>query len=153
MLPRDVLDRLTGESGNDTWEPVIHLPTVDANGYPRVCLLSRAELAAGRDDAGDDLIGCVVRARHTVANLRRDGKGLLAVVGGEAAHYVRLRVRDTVEAGDGSERVAVAFAAAGAEADTLGIPLRPMMFRASARVRQADRSDSNPLLLRRLGFG
>jgi hypothetical protein len=49
--------------------------------------------------------------------------------------------------------VAVAFDVAGAEADTLGIPLRPMMFHSSSRVRHFEHWDDNREFLERLGFG
>lgn len=162
MLPAEVRDLLSGEPGDDVWEPVAHLLTTGNDGFPRVCLLSRAELAARQDG-----IGCVVRATHTIANLRRDGKALLVVTGERAAHYVRLRVRTILGAdrgpaggndGDGGnggdrERVAVAFDVAGAETDTLGIPLRPMMFHSSSRVRHLEHWDDNRAFLERLGFG
>jgi hypothetical protein len=148
VLPAEVSGLLAGEPADDAWETVAHLLTADDDGYPRVCLLSRAELAAG-----DDAVGCVVRARHTIANLRRDGQALLAVTGELTAHYVRLRARQFLAAQDGSGRTAVAFDVTGARADTLGIPLRPMMFRASSRVRQLEHWDSNREFLERLGFG
>jgi hypothetical protein len=71
-----------------------------------------------------------VRATHTIANLRRDGKALLVVTGERAAHYARLRVQTT-----------------------LGIPLRPMMFHSSSRVRHLEHWDDNREFLERLGFG
>ncbi|MGH3164643.1 MAG: hypothetical protein ACRDN0_01970 [Trebonia sp.] len=176
MLPPEVSELLAGEPGDDAWEPVAHLLTTDEDGYPRVCLLSRAELATSSGTgsgtgtgtgtgtglrsgsrlgsgtgAGD--VGCVVRARHTVANLRRDGRALLMVTSDVAAHYVRLRAREMLQADDGSGRAAVAFDVTGAQADSLGIPLRPMMFRASARVRHLEHWDSNREFLERLGFG
>ena len=156
MLPAEVRELLSGEPGDDAWEPVAHLLTTGDDGFPRVCLLSRAELAASQDG-----VGCVVRAAHTIANLRRDGKALLVVTGERAAHYVRLRARTIIGAargpaggndGDGG-RVAVAFDVTGAEADTLGIPLRPMMFRSSSRVRHLEHWDDNREFLERLGFG
>jgi hypothetical protein len=153
ILPAEVRELLAGQPGEDTWEPVAQLLTTDADGYPRVCLLSRAELAAGEDPAGGDAVGCVMRATHTLANLRRDARALLLVTGADAAHYVRLRAREILDAGDGSGRAAVAFEVAGARADSLGIPLRPMTFRASARVRHLEQWDTNREFLARLGFG
>ena len=82
MLPPEVRALLAGEPDDGAWEPVAHLLTVDDDGFPRVCLLSRAELAAG-----EDTVSCVVRARHTIANLRRTGQALLVVAGGEAGRY------------------------------------------------------------------
>jgi hypothetical protein len=147
VLPAEVRGLLAGEPGDDTWEPVAHLLTTGDDGFPRVCLLSRAELAT-RADA----IGCVVRARHTIANLHRDGLAVLAVTGEQAAYYIRLRTQTILDADDGSGRAAIAFDIDGVRADTLGIPLRPMMFRASSRVRHLEQWDSNREFLERLGF-
>ena len=122
---------------------------MDDDGFPRVCLLSRAELAAGERAAGEDTVSCVVRARHTIANLRRTGQGLLVVAGGEAAYYVRLRVLATLAEAAGG-RLAAAFAVIAAEQDTLGVPLRPMAFRASAALRSYERWDENRALLERV---
>ena len=44
----------------------------------------------------------------------------------------------------------MAFAVDGTEDDTLGIPLRPMMFQSSSYVRDRERWDDNRALLRRL---
>ena len=137
---------LAGEPGDDAWEPIAHLLTTDDDGYPRVCLLSRAELAT----AGTDAAGCVVRARRTIANLRRDGQALLVVTGEQAAHYIRLRVRTILGSEDGTGRAAIAFDVTGAQADALGVPLRPMTFRASAALRSYERWDENRALLERV---
>lgn len=149
MLPPEVRGLLAGEPGDDAWEPIAHLLTTDDDGYPRVCLLSRAELAT----AGTDAAGCVVRARHTIANLRRDGQALLVVTGEQAAHYIRLRVRTILGSEDGTGRAAIAFDVTGAQADALGVPLRPMTFRASSAIRDLEQWDGNREFLERLGFG
>ncbi|HEX6452920.1 MAG TPA: hypothetical protein VF060_26115 [Trebonia sp.] len=148
MLPAEVRELLAGEPGDDTWEPVAHLLTTGDDGFPRVCLLSRAELATSAD-----AVGCVLRARHTIANLRRDGLAVLAVTGEQAAYYVRLRARTILDTDDGSGRAAIAFDVDDTQADTLGIPLRPMMFRASSRVRHLEQAGANREFLERLGFG
>jgi hypothetical protein len=144
VLPAEVSALLAGEPEDGAWEPVAHLLTVDDDGFARVCLLSRAELAAG-----EDTVSCVVRARHTIANLRRTRQGLLVVAGGEAAYYVRLRVLATLEEAAGG-RLAVALAVVAAEHDTLGVPLRPMTFRASAALRSDEQWDGNRALLGRV---
>jgi hypothetical protein len=144
VLPPEVRALLAGEPDDGAWEPVAHLLTVDDDGYPRVCLLSRGELAAA-----EDTVSCVVRARHTIANLRRTGQGLLVVAGGEAAYYLRLRVLATLEEAAGG-RLATAFAVVAAEHDTLGVPLRPMTFRASAALRSYEQWDGNRALLERV---
>ena len=151
VLPPEVRALLAGQPDDSAWEPVAHLLTTDDDGFPRVCLLSRAELAAGELAAGADTVSCVVRARHTIANLRRTGQGLLAVAGGEAAYYVRLRVLATLaEAEAEGRRLAATFAMVAVEQDTLGVPLRPMTFRASAALRSYERWDENRALLERV---
>jgi hypothetical protein len=161
VLPPEVRALLAGQPDDSAWEPVAHLLTTDDDGFPRVCLLSRAELTAGElaadelaaDElaAGADTVSCVVRARHTIANLRRTGQGLLAVAGGEAAYYVRLRVLATLaEAEAEGRRLAATFAVVAVEQDTLGVPLRPMTFRASAALRSYERWDENRALLERV---
>lgn len=145
MLGDEVVDLLAGDAADDGWESVFHLLTADPDSYPRVCLLSRAELAAD-----GDTVRCVLRARRTIANVRRDGNAVLVVVGGHSAHYVRLRARFLVEESGNGGGIAVAFTAGTDEEDTLGIPLRPMMFWASSDLRQRERSDDNRVLLGRL---
>jgi hypothetical protein len=145
MLPAEVLDQLGGDAAADAWEPVFLLLTVGPDGYSRVCQLSRAVIEA---DPGGVVRG-VLRARRTIANLRRDRRGQLVVVGGEATYYLSLRAGTTLEEDDG-ETLAVSFTVEATETDTLGIPLRPMMFQSSAYVRDRERWDDNRALLRRL---
>lgn len=144
MLSDEVAGLLVGDAAEDAWEAAFHLLTVDPDGYPRVCLLSKAELAAD-----GYVIRCVLRARRTIANVRRDGRAVLTAVGPQAAHYVRLQAQVIVE-DSGSGGTGVRFMVTAEEADTLGIPLRPMTFRASAYVRDRERWDENRALLDRL---
>jgi hypothetical protein len=145
MLPAEVLELVGGDAAADAWEPVFLLLTVGPDGYSRVCQLSRAEIEA--DPAG--VVRGVLRARRTIANLRRDGRGQLVVVGGEATYYLNLRAATTLEEDDGTT-LAVSFAVEATETDTLGIPLRPMMFQSSAYVADRERWDDNRVLLARL---
>ena len=145
MLPAEVLELLGADAAADAWEPVFLLLTVGPDGYSRVCQLSRAEIEA---DPGGVVRG-VLRARRTIANLRRDGRGQLVVVGGQSAYYLILQAGATLEEDDG-RTLAVSFAVASTETDTLGIPLRPMMFQSSAYVRDRERWDDNRALLGRL---
>ncbi|HEY6499907.1 MAG TPA: hypothetical protein VIZ20_10810 [Streptosporangiaceae bacterium] len=145
MLPAEVLGLLSGDAAEDAWEPVFLLLTVGADGYPQVCQLSRAEIEA----APPGVVRVVIRARRTIASLRRDGRGRLVVVGGQSAYYLSLRAGATLAEDDG-RTLAVSFAVEATEADTLGIPLRPMMFQSSAYVRDRERWDDNRALLGRL---
>ena len=122
MLPSVVAALLGGDAAEDTWEPVFLLLTVGSDGYARVCQLSRAEVevSPGRDRA--DVIRAVIRARRTIANLRRDGRGLLIVTGGQSAYYLRMRAVAVLEE-DGGGTLAVAFAVDGIE-ERLEVHLR-----------------------------
>ena len=145
MLPAEVLGLLSGDAAEDAWEPVFLLLTVGADGYPQVCQLSRAEIEA----APPGVVRVVIRARRTITSLRRDGRGRLVVVGGQSAYYLSLRAGATLAEDDG-RTLAVSFAVEATEADTLGIPLRPMMFQSSAYVRDRERWADNRALLNRL---
>ena len=149
MLPSEVAALLAGGAAEDAWEPVFLLLTVGFDGYAQVCQLSRAEIEAGQGRGGADVIRGVVRARRTIGNLRRDGRGLLVVVGSQSAYYLRLQTATVLEE-DGGRTLAVSFAVDGAQDDTLGIPLRPMMFQSSWYVRDRERWDDNQALLGRL---
>jgi hypothetical protein len=144
VLPADVAEVLSG-SAQDGWEPVFLMLTVGSDGYSQVCLLSRQEL-----ELSGEVICCVVRARRTVANIRRDGQALLVVAGDEAAHYLRLKVVTVVEEQAGGTALGAAFAVTGSESDTLGVPLRPMMYHLSPRIREIERWDDGRALLRKL---
>jgi hypothetical protein len=149
MLPGEVAGLLRGGAAEDAWEPAFQLLTVGSDGYARVCQLSRAEIEVGRGRHDAEVIRAVIRAGRTIANLRRDGRALLVVVGGQSAYYLRLRTA-TVLAEDGGRTLAVTFAVDGADDDTLGIPLRPMMFQSSSYIRERERWDDNRALLGRL---
>lgn len=89
QVPRAVSDDLRGEPDVGTAdEPVYLLLTSDADGQPRVCLLSRAQLAAE-----GDTIRAVVYSTGTKANLDRSGIASLVHVREGAAHYCALAVR------------------------------------------------------------
>jgi hypothetical protein len=144
-VPPGVAALLAGTPEDGAWEAVLPLLTVDPDGYPRVCLLSRAEV-----EVAGDALRCVVRSRRTTANLRRDGRALLLAVDGVSAHYLHLSLRREAAGADDRAALAVEFAVAAAEEDSRDTPLRPMTFLAGAAVREADRTDRNPGILSRL---
>jgi hypothetical protein len=144
ILPSEVVRLLHGAAAEDAWEPIFLLLTTSQNGYAQVCQLSRAEI-----ETGDDVVRVIVRARRTIVNLNRDGQALLVVVGGQSAHYLKLRLTMTLAEDDG-RTLAVSFAVDDVEEDTLGISLRPMMFHASSSLRRRERWDENHALLGRL---
>jgi hypothetical protein len=144
-VPPGVAALLAGTPSDGRWEAVLPLLTVDPDGYPRVCLLSRAEV----EPAGD-AVRCVVRSRRTTANLLRDGRALLLAVDGVSAHYLRLALRRSVAGPDDPAALAVEFAVLSHEEDSRDTPLRPMTFLAGEAVREADHTDRNPTILSRL---
>ena len=87
-VPSEIQDELSGEPAvGSTDEPAYLLLTTDAGGAPYVCMLSRAQLAAG-----DDTIMAVVHSAGTAANLQRSGVACLVVVAAGAAFYCTLTV-------------------------------------------------------------
>lgn len=118
--PPDVVAMLAGRPAAGTWEPMFPLLTVDDSGFPHVCLLSRAELAAD-----NRWVYAVLTSRNTIKNLSRDRKATLVVVGTDTASYVKLTVRESVPDGDW---LGVACQVASAKNDSLHIPLRPPQY-------------------------
>ena len=141
-VPDRLLALLVGWPVPDRWEPVFPLLTTDPEGEPRICLLSRAEL-----DATPEVLRCVIRSRRTSANLLRTRVAVLQVVGDDTSWSVRTRVGRTVtdDGGLGAELIVT-----GVEADSLGIPLRPMAFLADAALAAAERWDAGAALFTRL---
>jgi len=78
------------------------------------------------------------------ANLERDGRATLIAIGGTTAHYAKLRVtRSSTGGGALGCRLAVAWH----KADSLGIPLSPAGFTATAEIGRIERwPDSRRLL-------
>ena len=118
MIPPAVVEQLTGLPVPGRQEAALPFLTVDDEGFPHVCLLSRAEVEA---DAGE--VRAVLASRRTRANLARDGRACLVVVEGTTAHSLKL-VLVRSHAVDG--RLAAAFSLADHRADSLGIPLTPL---------------------------
>jgi hypothetical protein len=143
MLLDEVLALLAGTPVAGTWEPVFPLLTTDTDGAPRICLLSRAEIEAGRG-----VVRCAIRSRRTTANLRRTRTAVLQVVAGATSWSLRARVGAT--ASDGNGGFAAELVITGVERDSLGIPLRPMTFLADAALAALERWDDNAVLFARL---
>jgi hypothetical protein len=104
--------------------------TVDENHFPHVTLLCTAELHPD----GDRLLVAVASATAR-ANLARTATATLIAADGVAAHYAKLAMR--VE----TERDAFACYAGTLtwyKRDSLDIPLRPMTFRATPAVADAE---------------
>jgi hypothetical protein len=123
-------------------EQAFLLLSTDAEGFPHTCLLSRAEL----DVTANELLAAVASPR-TKANLGRDGRGSLVAVGGTVVHTCRLVLRRQVVA-DGL--LGAAFEVVEHRADSLGIPVAPLSFLASAELAELERWQACEQLLARL---
>ena len=120
VIPPAVVEQLTGLPVPGRQEAALPFLTVDDEGFPHVCLLSRAEVEA---DAGE--VRVVLASRRTRANLARDGRASLLVVEGTTAHSLKLVL---VRSHAVEDRLAAAFSLADHSADSLGIPLSPLAY-------------------------
>jgi hypothetical protein len=107
-------------------EQVFALLTVDSDGSPRSCALSRTEIAV------DGLaVHVAVHARRTTTNIERDERATLVAYDGDVIMAIRLALASGFsDAGLFAARLDIV----GAEADSLGIPLRPPTFVATPEV-------------------
>lgn len=144
-LPPEAAALVAGTTEDDAWEIVLPLLTVDADGFPRVCQLSRAEV-----HIDGTTVRCVVRGRRTMANLRRDRRALLVVIHDVTAYYIRMVLRRAVTDEQRPGGLAAEFGIERVEADSRQTPLRPMTFLAGAWVRAQDHTDEDRSLLERL---
>jgi len=122
LIPGAVSTLLAGIPTPGVADLVLPLLTTDADGYPHVCLLSRAEVEADRHE-----VRVAVTSRRTRANLQRDGRACLVVAEADAAtaHYLKLQVARCIEV---ESRLALALVVVDHTPDSLGIPLEPMRF-------------------------
>jgi len=90
MVGADVVALLDGTHLDAHVGFTLELITVDADGWPRVALLSMGEVVA----IGDAALALALWPRsRTTANLERTTHGLLAFVHGGAAHRLGLQAR------------------------------------------------------------
>jgi len=143
VLSATVIALLAGAAADGASEAVCPFLTVDPDGFPRVCLLSRSEIFADRST-----VGCVFRSRRTKANLQRDGRATLIVVGATSTYYCRLAARRLLS--DETGALAVEFSVEAEEVDTLHILLHPMTFEVTPELRLEERWEHDRALLRRL---
>ena len=123
-VPQGLARLLDGRPAVGAREQAFVFLTVDQAGFPHVALLSRAELAVSPD-----------------------GRAGLVAVEGTTAHYAKLRVVRTIDAG---ESIGCAMTLAGYQADTLGIPLSPVSFVTTAGLARLEDWAASDRLLRRL---
>jgi hypothetical protein len=146
-VPAAVAELLRGFPDVGSDEQAFPFLTVDDRGYPHVALLSRSEMDVS--PVGDEVLA-VIASPRTCANLRRDGRAGLIAVGGESAHYLKLHVVRTDEV-DGL--MGWALEVDEHKEDTLGIPLVPMGFPATAEVAQMEHWEASAEVLRQLTRG
>ena len=143
-VPEGLARLLDGRPAVGAREQAFVFLTVDQAGFPHVALLSRAELAVSPD--GREVLA-VIASRRSRANLERDGRAGLVAVGGTTAHYAKLRVVRTIDAG---ASIGCAMRLADYRADTLGIPLSPVSFVTTADLARLEDWAASDRLLRRL---
>ncbi len=142
ILPQEVRLFLAGAPVMGSAEQVVPLLSVDANGLPHACLLSRAQL-----DASAGEVRAAVTSSGTRANLRRGGGALILVTLGDTVHHCKLGV---LRARDSRGVLLVAFEPIEHKADTLGIALEPMTFVASPHIASLEHWDETAMMLRTL---
>jgi hypothetical protein len=142
ILPQDVVHFLAGAPVMGSAEQVVPLLTVDANGFPHACLLSRAQLHASATE-----VRAAVTSLATRANLRRNASAMILVTLGDTVHHCKLGV---LRAHDSRGVLLLAFELIAHKADTLGIPLEPMTFPASPSVASFEHWDETAVMLRSL---
>lgn len=120
-VPHEVRAALEGRPAVGSWDAMFPLLTVGEDGFAAPCWLSRSELAV----AGASLLAAVAGHRP-VADLRRDHRATLVVVGDRASWSCRLETTsfDTSEPG----LTGVVFDVRSVEADGAGVRLEPPRF-------------------------
>lgn len=142
MLPREVVLFLASAPDMGSAEQVVPFLTVDANGLPHACLLSRAQF-----DARSAEVRAAVTSPRTRANLRRTGGALILVTLGDTVHYCKLGV---LRAHEHHGVLLVAFEPLEHKADTMGITLAPMTFLASPWIADFEHWGGTAAMLRSL---
>ncbi|MBV9365580.1 MAG: hypothetical protein JOY89_15175 [Solirubrobacterales bacterium] len=130
-VPDEVRRALRGWPQVGIWDQMFALLTVDAEGFPHVCLLSRAELEAGVSE-----IRAVIASPTTSANLKRSRRATLMVIDPAAAWYCKLevlglRVRD-------GEPLGAKFQVASVKRDSVDVALKPARFLPTAALTRAE---------------
>ena len=141
-IPREVTTFLSGRPEMGKAEQVIPLLTVDSNGFPHACLLSRAQI-----NATDNEVRAAITSWGTRANLRSHGVALILVTIGETVHHLKLGV---LRAHDEKRVLLVAFEPIEYKADTLGIQIQPMSFLAGPWISSLEHWDETEAMLRSL---
>lgn len=139
-VPQDVVDALAGQPAVGDLDPIFPLLTTDAAGFPHVCLLGRAELAAD-----GQRIYAVLASPTTIGNLRRTGQATLVFIGTLAATYFKLTVIGEPLASAGL--IGVRFEVATSRSDAIGVALTPPLFRVEPHLATTERWGDSARLL------
>lgn len=141
-VPPQVIETLRGSPSLGQLDQSLLLVTVDTDGVPDVCMLSRAEVEATPDE-----VRAVVASHKARANLVGGDRATLVIVAGGIPHYLALR-RQRMAVGDGA--VAYAFSVTRIVQDDFDIELHPMLFRVEKWLVDTERWDRSQTLLRAL---
>lgn len=141
-VPEEVRDLISGRPAVGEMEQAFMLLTASTRGPIDVCLLSRAEL-----ETTASTVHLVVRSRKARANLRDTGRATLVAVRGDTAHYLALELLRTL---DEEGAVAAELEVVRHLTDSLGVELRPLLFKVEPRLATEERWDLTTGLLERL---
>lgn len=135
-VPDVVSGMLSGLPEIGAWGQAFPFVTVDDEGFPHAALLSRAELDVGPGRAD---VRAAVRSRRTRVHLEARGRATLVAVEGDTAHYLKLRLRRSVVAGD---LLACVLEVVEHKPDSLGVALAPIRYAVTAEIARAERWDA-----------
>lgn len=142
MIPDEVREAVYGLPFPGSWDEMVTLLTVDEDGHPHVCLLSRSEL-----DADHERIHAVVAAPGTISHLLRTGAATLVFVLWDQAIFVKADVADVIE-DDGW--LGVSFVVRSVKRDSIGIPLEPPRYLVTHELAAMENWERSARLLERL---
>ncbi|NNN18880.1 MAG: hypothetical protein HKL84_03385 [Acidimicrobiaceae bacterium] len=142
-IPPEVSTFLAGKPVMGSAEQVVPLLTIDSNGFPHACLLSRAQL-----DATDTEVRAAITSWGTRENLRNHGVALILVTLGDTVHHLKVGV---LHAHDENRVLLVAFELIAYKSDSLGIEIQPMTFLAGPWISSLEHWDETAIMLRSLG--
>ncbi len=138
LAPLVAGDAVIGEN-----EQVFALLSVDADGSPRSCALSRTEIAMH-----GTAVHVALHARRTTTNIERERRATLVAYGGDDIIAVRLVLDSAIsDAGLFGARLAIV----DAETDSLGIPLQPPTFVPTAELSIQEHWERTRAVLAHLG--
>lgn len=139
QVPDAVVTALAGRPTIDGWDTMFSFLTVDAAGFPHVCVLSRAEL-----DADTERIFAVIAGPTTIRNLLERETATLVVVTDTATTVTKLRLEKPVS--DGPWLGAI-LRVDSAKSDTLGVPQQPPRYLAAEAIAHEEQWERSERLL------